>query len=155
MKTRFCFALLLLLLFLGTGTGRGQSTNAGNGVWWESLSADSKPRFVEGYVAAMRRVNHALHTDCMDRKNTAKSSADANALLSEAINLCALAESFDFDVDAHKLADGADDFYKDSRNTRLAIDSAMQYARDKLKGKMSDKQLEDEVAEWRREISAH
>jgi hypothetical protein len=85
-------------------------------------SADSKSRFVEGYVAAMRRVNHVLHTDCMDRKNAAKSSADTNALLSEAINLCALAEFFDFDVDAHKLADGADDFYKDSRNTRLAID---------------------------------
>ena len=156
MKTRLCFALLLLLLLLlGTGTGRGQSTNASDGVWWDSLSVDSKPRFVEGYVAAMRRVNDFLHRDCMDRKNTAKSSADANALLSEAINLCALAESFDFDVDAHKLADGADEFYKDSRNTRLAIDSAMQYARDKLKGKMSDKQLEDEVAEWRREMSPH
>jgi hypothetical protein len=154
MKTRFYFALLFLLL-LGTGMGRAQSTNAANGVWWDSLSADSKSHFVEGYVAAMRRVNHVLHTDCMDRKNAAKSSADTNAQLSEAINLCALAEFFDFDVDAHKLADGADDFYKDSRNTRLAVDSAMQYARDKLKGKMSDKQLEDEVAEWRREMSPH
>jgi hypothetical protein len=125
MKTRFCFALLLLLL-LGTGTERAQSTNAGNGVWWDSLSADSKSRFVDGYVAAMRRVNDFLHRDCIDRKNGAKSGADANALLSEAINLCALAELFDFNVDVRKLADGADDFYKDSKNTRLPIDSALE-----------------------------
>ena len=73
MKTRFYFALLFLLL-LGTGTGSAQSTNAGNGVWWDSLSADSKSHFVEGYIAAMRRVNHVLHKKPLSRPRHSRRS---------------------------------------------------------------------------------
>lgn len=160
MKTHVGFALLLLPVLLGTEMGHGQSLREiflrqlGNGIWWDSLSDDSKGTFVDGYITAMNRINFFTHSECMDNvKDTKPSDAEFMTKVKASMNLCAIAELFDFNVDKRKLESGIDEFYKDSLNTRIPIDYAMEYVRDKLKGKKSEKELADELTDWRKVVN--
>ncbi len=153
MKSRASFAFLLFLVLLGTGMAHAQSADGNilrllsNGEWWTGLSADTKVNFVDGYSTAMTRVNHVTHSLCVNNAKNAPTGGQLNA--TAAMDLCFIAESFDFNLDRRNLVNGIDEFYKDSRNTRIPIDSAIEYVRDKLKGKKSAKELEDELTRWR------
>lgn len=155
MKTRISFALLLLLV-LGTGIGGGQSENQdpffrllGNGLWWTKLPPNAKVNFVDGYTTAMAKVNHTAHGLCMA---LAKDSKNMDQLMGSD-NLCEIAREFDFGVDKEKLVDGLDDFYTDSQNTRLPIDIAMEYERDKLKGDTAPNELLKKLEGWRKIVN--
>jgi hypothetical protein len=67
--------------------------------------------------------------------------------------LCLVAETFDFGLDAKKLQSGLDDFYADPVNTRITIALAMQHVRDRLKGKRSSYELDQELSEWRKIVN--
>ena len=158
MKAHFGFALLFLLVLLGTGKGQGQPVApnpllriAGNGVWWGSLSSDSKENFVDGYTTAMARAHHTTDSECKSTTNDAKpGSSDFNSTFTAAVHFCVLAESFNFDFDKSKLKEGIDKFHEDSRNTRIPIDFSMEYVKDQLKGKSPAKDLDDELRGWRK-----
>jgi hypothetical protein len=157
MKSHIGFAVLLLLVFLGTGIGQGQSVtpnpvlrSIGNGVWWDSLSNATKETFVDGYATAMARAHHTTDSECKSTTNDAKpGSSDFNSTFTAGVHFCLLAESFNFDFDKAKLAEGIDKFYEDSRNTRVPIDFSMEYVKDQLKGKRPAKDLDDELRGWR------
>jgi hypothetical protein len=143
----------LFLLIVGTGTSHArQSSNwnplriAGNGVWWASLSDDTKRTFVDGYVTAMGRVYFMAHGECLENTKKARNDDRINATL----QMCMLAEIFNFTVDPGKLQSATDDFYKDSQNVRIPVQFAIEHARDTLAGKRSTKELDDELTEWRR-----
>jgi hypothetical protein len=141
------------MVLLGTGMMYGQSADGNilrqlsNGEWWTGLPAHAKVNFVEGYTAAMTRANQVTHSLCTNNAKNAPTDGQLNA--TPAMDLCVIAESFDFNLDRHNLVHGIDEFYKDSRNTRIPIDSAIEYVRDKLRSKKSAKELEDELTRWR------
>lgn len=60
-----------------------------------------------------------------------------------------MAERYDYGNDRAKLVAGVDDFYKDSLNTRIPIEFALQYVRDTLNGKNAPRDLEKQLDEWR------
>ena len=68
------------------------------------------------------------------------------------MNLRVLAEFFDYGVGVQKLSDGLDEFYKDSENTRIPVQFAIQYVRDQLNGKRAPREL-NELADWRKIIN--
>lgn len=166
MKTRFGF--LLLLATIGILTAQGQQASAPpppkvvqnpflraleNGQWWVSLTEDTKETFTDGYATAMSRVKNITHAACMDEGKNAKTGSQFNTEMSAAMNLCLLAEFFDFDVDRRNLIGGVNEFYKDPRNVSIPVDFAFEHVRDKLKGKMSAQELDDRLTGWRRTMS--
>jgi hypothetical protein len=51
------------------------------------------------------------------------------------MNLCRIGALFDFEFEERDLRAGIDEFYKDSQNVPVPIDSALQHVRDILKAK--------------------
>jgi hypothetical protein len=159
---------LLLALALGVGAAQGQATNIqqtakatpnvflrvlGNGQWWVGLADDAKEIFVDGYTTGMARAYLYTHGECMQDKDKLEPGPQFNAEFKAVTNLCLLAELFDFDADRRGLLSGLDDFYKDPQNTRIPATHALEYTRDKLKGKKSPQELNDDLKEWRRVMS--
>jgi hypothetical protein len=144
--------VFLFLTVLGTGTAHGQSSNenilrlAGNGVWWASLSDDVKATFLDGYTTAMGRVYSFAHAECMGNAK----EANTNDKINSTLQMCMLAEHFEFTADPRKLRSAIDDFYKDSRNSRIPIEFAIGHVKDTLAGKRSVKELDDELTDWRK-----
>ena len=129
----------------------------GNGAWWTNLPDDVKDTFVDGYITAMAHVNFIVAHECADARNNLKPGPKFDADMQTAMALCATAEWWDFSVDERldrqKVKNGIDAFYKDPQNTRITIDYAVEYTRDELKGRMSPRQLEDELKEWRQLVN--
>ena len=125
----------------------------GNGAWWTNLPDESKDTFVDGYVTAMSRVHDMFARLCADGMKTLKPGAQFDADMKAALNECTDAEFFDFGIDERldrqKVKNGIDEFYKDSQNTRISIDFAMEYVKDVLKGKKAPRELEDQLKGWR------
>jgi hypothetical protein len=122
---------------------------AGNGVWWVSLSNDTKETFVDGYITAMSHVNQILGSMCQETMKNLKPGEQFNTTVSRALDFCTLAENYYYSVDKSKLSKGIDHFYEDARNTRIPIEFSMQYVRDAMVGKKSAKELTDELNGWR------
>lgn len=160
MRIRIGMVLILMGTF-GTAMAHEQSTTpnpflrlVGNGQWWTSIPSETKENFVDGYTTAMERVNHVSQSLCKQNVNDAKpGDPHFDAKFQGAMNLCLVAETFDFALDAKKLQSGVDDFYADSANTRITITLAMQYVRDRLKGKRSAYELDQELSEWRKIVN--
>jgi hypothetical protein len=159
---------VLLSVALGVSASSGQATNNppptkaapnpflrmfGNGAWWASLPDDAKDTFVDGYITAMSRVHDMLARLCTEGAKTLKPGAQFEADMKTALNECVEAEFFDFGVDERldrqKVRNGIDGFYKDSQNTRIPIDFAMEYVKDVLKGRKAPRELEDQLKDWR------
>lgn len=153
----FCLALA----FFPCTVAHGQSASAaptqaetmrvfGNGAWWVALSHDKKSDFVDGYVTAMSGVRRTLLGRYKSgASELAPGDPQFKARTDALIGLASLAERYDYDVDATKLLAGVDDFYKDSRDTRIGIEFALQYVRDTLNGKNAPRDLEKQLNEWR------
>ena len=167
MTNQRIFALLLTVMF-GMGVAQGQTPSAqppakaepnpflrilGNGVWWASLPNDAKDTFLDGYVTGMGRAYLYTNGECMQDKDKLKPGPQFDAELKSVLNLCILANLFDFDVDRRQLLTGLDEFYRDSQNTRIPVTFALEYTRDKLKGKKSAQELDDNLREWRRAVN--
>lgn len=157
---------LLLAITLGVALGQVPSTQSptkavanpllrilGNGVWWTSIPDDSKDTFVDGYVTGMGRAYFYTHGVCVQDKNKLKPGPQFDAEMTAVLNECVLAESFDFDVDRRQLSTGVDEFYKDSRNMRIPVTLALEHTRDRLKGKKSAEELDDDLRTWRNAVN--
>lgn len=125
----------------------------GNGQWWSTLSDDAKDTFVDGYTTGMAHAYLYTHGFCVDHAHELKPGPQFETQINAAMNLCLLAETFDFDVDGRKLVSGIAEFYKDPQNILIPIQYALGFVRDKLKGKKSAKEMGDELKEWRRNLS--
>jgi len=129
----------------------------GNGAWWTNLPDESKDTFVDGYVTAMSHVHNMLARLCAEGMKTLKPGAQFDADMKTALNSCVDAEFFDFGVDERldrqKVKNGIDGFYKDSQNTGIPIDFAMEYVKDVLKGKKAPRELEDQLRGWRTSLA--
>jgi hypothetical protein len=163
---------LLLVVTLGVSIALCQTTTAqppakaepnnpflrllGNGVWWLNLSDDRKDTFLDGYVSGMNDANHLMMGMCDQKRNTLQPNNNNEKFMAEmyaALDLCMLGGEFDFNVDIQKLRGGVDEFYADSHNKLIPIRLAMAYVRDKLKGKKTAQELNDELQSWRRAMS--
>ncbi len=146
------FTLLFAVVLVGAGSaqdqgGGGQEPPVNAGVprdahWWTSLSGNTKNTFLDGYKAAMSHVNAKLFSGCVDegKKIQARVIANPRAAippddLTQSFNLCVLAGSFDFGFEQRELRNGVDEFYKDTQNSNVPIDVALQHVRDVLESK--------------------
>jgi hypothetical protein len=92
------------------------------------------------------------HAFCMDSKS--KVTPDTvNAAMGGILQICGLAQLFDYGVAATKLRGEIDGFYGEPQNTLIPIELAMQYVRDKLKGDTSPNELQEQLNEWRQIVN--
>lgn len=123
-----------------------------NGVWWNTLSQDSKTDFVDGYVTAMASVHQMLiglvKKDSKELVPVPGPMFDAQ--VKEILGLSVLAERYEFgEVPQAKLLAGMDQVYREPLNKRITIDLAFQHVRDTLNGKVAPRDLEKQLDEWR------
>jgi len=150
MKAHVGFALPLLLILLGTGMVRGQQGQPLDGPWWVPIPENYKQGFVGGYMMGTVRAHNLVLQNCYGKSGG--DALESYAALKTCLTITFL-KTFDFSgIRPGQLADGIDEFYKDSRNKDIDINFALLYARDKLKGKPA-KELEDELTQWRRQSS--
>jgi hypothetical protein len=162
---RLTFATLFFLA-LSLPVVRGQSTAptpqqtepgrnpfmrmSNNGLWWDTLSADSKTDFVDGFVTAMTDVHKMLIGFVKKNKNEVTAGPSTNAQVSAILELSVLAERYEYDeVGREKLLSGVDTFYKNPLNTFIPIEFAFRWERDTLNGKVAPRDLQKELDEWR------
>jgi hypothetical protein len=121
-----------------------------DGYWWEKLDASFKLGWVSGYAKAMDLAGMIQMSTCASNMPLyAKEypNTDPKAILQK---MCLSDTQFDYDsISMGQFVGGMDAFYEDSRNKQLEVSSAIQYARDAIKGKAAQ-ELDAEVVLWRR-----
>jgi hypothetical protein len=122
---------------------------ADNGVWWNTLTPESKSDFVDGYVSGMATVRQDLLALLKEETKALSAKGDVPSHLGTITYLSLLAERYDFTVNPSKLVTGVDAFYKDSQNKFIKTVFAFQYVRDTLNGKVAPRDLEKQLNEWR------
>ena len=150
MNNHRVLALLLTLIF-GIGSALGQQPKPQDGYWWADSGEGFKVGFVSGYVIAMNSVGDANTFKCFAEKNggTVPAKLPSEAVFAECAKRPDVA-AFDYaGFRAGQWRQGVDEFYNDYRNKGLEIRLAMRYVQEQLHGKPA-KELEDEVAGWRR-----
>jgi hypothetical protein len=96
---------------------------------------------LDGYKAAMSHVNAKLMGGCVNEMKKIQSRVVSNPRaaipddVTQSWNLCVLAGSFDFGFEQRELRNGVDEFYKDTQNSNVSIDVALQHVRDVLESK--------------------
>ena len=123
------------------------------GGWWKALSDEARDNFVDGYTAAMQKVQFITHKECMKNAKSIQPGPEFNAKLQESLNLCALSETFDYKADK-ALRAGLDKFYKNPLNATIPPEFAMEYLRDELKHNKTEGELRDELNEWRKTMGS-
>jgi hypothetical protein len=166
---RLTFATLFLLTLSMPGM-RGQSVIptpqqtesarnpfmriANNGLWWDTLSADSKTDFVDGFVTAMADVHRMLIGFVKKNKNEVTPGPNFDAQVSAVLQLSVIAGHYEYDeVGREKLHSGVDTFYKDPLNKFIPIEFAFQWERDTLNGKVAPRDLQKQLDEWRAAVN--
>jgi len=122
------------------------------GGWWKALSDEARDSFVDGYTAAMQKVQFNLHNECMQRAKSVKAGPEYNAKLQDSLNLCVLSDAFDYKA-VMSLRIGLNRFYNNSLNANIPPELAMEYVRDELKGNKTTAELLEELIEWRKAMS--
>jgi hypothetical protein len=157
---------MLFLLTLSLPVVRGQSVTptpqqteparnpfmrmSNNGIWWATLSADSKTDFVDGFVSAMTDVHKMLIGIVKQNKNEVRPGPTFDAQVSAILELSVLAGRYEYDeVGREKLLSGMDTFYNNPLNTFIPIEFAFRWERDTLNGKVAPRDLQKELDEWR------
>jgi hypothetical protein len=151
LNSRRVFTLLLAVVLVGVGSGQDKGAGAQeppvkavaprDARWWTSLSGNAKNTFLDGYKAAMRHASAKLFATSADEGKKIQAKVIANpraAILDDAtqsFNLCVLAGSFDFGFEQRELRNGVDEFYKDTQNSNVLVDVALQQVRDVLESK--------------------
>lgn len=121
------------------GQGPAKAAAVRDARWWTGLSVDAKNTFLDGYTAAMSRVSNSLFTECAEKMKKIQSKIMSNPRtvlpqgeVTQSWNLCVLGGSFEFGFEQRDLRIGVDEFYKDTKNSHVLIDVAMQHVRDVL-----------------------
>ena len=121
-----------------------------DGYSWAKLDASFKLGWVSGYAKAMDLAATIQMATCaynMPQYVKEFPNTDPKVILQK---MCLSDTQFDYDgIPMGQFVDGMDAFYKDYRNKLLDLGSAIQYARDSIKGKPAQ-DLDAEVALWRR-----
>src|SRR5271165_76455 len=143
MTTRIAAIVLLLMLAAAAQTTQPTDTlqpkpvqvsplmmraSGDYGGWWTALSDEARDSFVDGYTAAMQKVQFITHNECMKNAKSVQPGPEFNAKLQESLNLCTLSETFDYKSDK-ALRVGIDRFYKNPLNARIPPEFAMEYLR--------------------------
>lgn len=148
MKSLFVFVASVALL-VPTAASAADKPDL-DGYWWAKLDASFKLGWVSGYTKAMDfagAIHMATCASNMPLYVKEFPNLDAKVLLQK---MCLSDTQFDYDgITMGQFVDGIDAFYKDYRNKQLEMDSAIQYARDSIKGKPAQ-ELDAEVTLWRR-----
>jgi hypothetical protein len=121
-----------------------------DGYWWDKLDSSFKLGWVSGYAKAMDLAGIIQMSTCasnMPMYVKEFPNTDPKVILQK---MCLSDNQFDYDsVSMGQFVDGMNAFYKDYRNKQLEVGSAIQYARDQIKGKPAQ-ELDAEVTLWRR-----
>jgi hypothetical protein len=86
-------------------------------------------------MTAMTRASSTLANECADGIKRITPDGAPDAVIKQIWKLCEIGGSFDFEFEQRDLRSGLDDFYKDSQNTSLLIDIALQRVGDILRSK--------------------
>jgi hypothetical protein len=125
---------------------------ANNGVWWDTLSPDSKSDFVDGYVSAMADV-HKMLIGFLKQNTKEMTPGDPkrfDAQMSAIIQLGVIAERYEYEeVGREKLLAGMNTFYKEPLNQLIPIEYAFAWERDTLNGKVAPRDLQKQLDGWR------
>ena len=147
MKPVLVFVALIALVVPSAAAER----NDLDGYWWDKVDASFKLGWVSGYARAMDLAGISQMARCAatmplyvkEFPNTDPEVISQKMCLSDNTQ-------FDYDgISMGQFVDGMNAFYKDYRNKQLEVGSAIEYARDAIKGKPSQ-ELDAEVALWRR-----
>jgi hypothetical protein len=148
MKSLFAFVATVGLLVPSALAGPDKTVL--DGYWWAKLDASFKLGWVSGYVQAMDLAGIIQMSTCasnMPMFIKEFPNTDPKVILQ---TMCLSDTKFDYDsIPMGQFLDGMDAFYKDYRNKQLEVGSAIEYARDSIKGKPAQ-YLDAEVAMWRR-----
>jgi hypothetical protein len=148
MHTRITIVVAVLLVSASNLVAADQSSD---GYWWERWDGSFKLGWVSGYVKAMDLAGSIQLAKCaseipMYTKEFPK--ADPKVIMEK---LCLNPnDNLNYDgITMGQFVAGIDAFYRDYRNKQLEVTSAIEYARDSIRGK-SAQDLDAEVTEWRR-----
>lgn len=148
MKSLFVFVATVALL-VPSALAAADRTDL-DGYSWEKLDASFKLGWVSGYAQAMDLAGSLQMVTCasnMPMYVKEFPNTDPKVILQK---MCLSDTQFDYEgIPMGQLVDGINAFYKDYRNKQLPMSSAIQYARDAIKGKPTQ-ELDSEVAAWRR-----
>jgi len=141
--------VLFTYVLVGTAIG-ADSTH--NGYWWNENSASYKLGYVNGYASAMVDFSNATFFGCLARKHGGKAPEKMPPREEmEACNADPTMAVYDFgELRVGQVVEGVDEFYKDFRNKTIHINLALAYVKDQLKGKKTNIELEQDLAEYRR-----
>lgn len=151
MRIRMSIVVAILLMPACNLMAADQSMD---GYWWEELNASFKLGWVTGFTKAMDQAGIVQTARCASEVPMyAKQypGVDPKAIFQK---LCA-SDDTDYDgITMGQFVAGIDAFYSDYRNKQLNVSSAIQYARDSVKGKPAQ-DLDAEVTLWRRCTAAY
>ena len=148
MRTRISIVVTVLLVSACNLLAADQSLD---GYWWEKLDASFKLGWVSGYTKAMDlagtlqlgRCASEMPMYAKEYPNTDQKVIMEKLCLNQNDNL-----NYD-GITMGQFVAGIDAFYMDYRNKQLEVTSAIEYARDSIRGKPAQ-DLDAEVTSWRR-----
>jgi hypothetical protein len=147
MRTRITIVIAVFLVSACKLLAADQSTD---GYWWEKWDASFKVGWVSGYVKAMDLAGVIQMAQCASEiPMYAKEypNVDPRVIMQK---MCLSDKQFDYEsITMGQFVAGIDAFYRDYRNKQLDVGSAIQYARDSIRGKPTQ-DLDAQVASWRR-----
>jgi hypothetical protein len=148
MRTRITIVVAVLLVFACNLVAADQSND---GYWWEKWDASFKLGWVSGYVKAMDLAGTLQLGRCaseMPMYAKEYPNTDQKVIMEK---LClSQNENLNYDgITMGQFVAGIDAFYRDYRNKQLEVTSAIEYARDSIRGKPAQ-DLDAEVTSWRR-----
>lgn len=148
MKPLLVFVVLLAMVVPNAPSATDKTDL--DGYWWEKFDASFKLGWVSGYAKAMDLAGSSQMLTCasnMPMYVKEFPNTDPKVILQK---MCLSDTQFDYDsISMGQFVDGMNAFYKDYRNKQLEVGSAIQYARDAIKGKPAH-ELDAEVTLWRR-----
>jgi hypothetical protein len=146
MRTRIT---IVMAIFLVSASNLLAADQINDGYWWEKLDASFKVGWVTGYARAMDLAGTIQMSKCaanMPMYAKEFPNVDSKVILQR---MCLSDNQFDYGgITMGQFVAGVDAFFRDYRNKQLEVTSAIEYARDSIKGK-SAQDLDAEVAQWR------
>jgi hypothetical protein len=118
-----------------------------DGSWWNRLDRSFKLGYVSGFAQGHERAAMAHITACMGIWMFGEPVKTAYTR-EQWQKLCFPTSDFD-GVRMGQFLDGVDSFYRDYRNQKIDISSAMEYVRDEIKGK-PQAELDDSLSKLRK-----
>lgn len=140
---------VVLLILLSVGTAHSED-KPHNGYWWNDITETSKVWYIAGYAEFSAHFVDDAILKCVTAKNGGREPRPRTNEMFKYAGCPAPAE-YDFtEIRFDQLKDGVNEFYKDFRNSAVNITFALAHVRDQLRGTKSAKQMDEELATYRR-----